>query len=303
LRPPPREGDVWDGFVIGRRLYQGRYTVVHLAQDTIEQRELVLKIPLPGIVADQVFRAGFLRESWIGTRINSPYVARYVALAPGRQTALYLAMPFYQGQTLEQRLATPPSVDLLEGLEIARKLCHAITDLGRLQVIHRDIKPENILLLSDGDLRLLDLGIAYLPGIDLAAQSGLGGTTRYMAPELFKTAATSEQTEVFSLAITLYRMWSGGKFPFGQHEAYPLARLRPDLPAWLGHCLARALAPEPAKRFDTAANFAAALDAQLMLGEFSPASARGLKLLYWQIAAVILALVNLVLLAILAHGR
>jgi len=303
LRPPPQPGEAWDGFVIGRKLYQGRYTVLHLALDRFEHREVVLKLPLPGIVADQVFRAGFMRESWIGSRINSPYVARYIALAPGRQTALYLAMPFYQGQTLEERLAAPPAVNLLEGLEIARKLCHAITDLGRLQVVHRDIKPENILLVGNGDLRLLDLGIAYLPGIDTAAQSGLGGTTRYMAPELFKAGASNEQTEIFSLAITLYRMWSGGRFPFGQREVYPLARLRPDLPAWLGHCLARALAVDPSKRFDTAANFAAALDAQLMLGEFPPPPARSLRLLHWQIAVVVLALVNLVLLAILIYGR
>ena len=71
---------------------------------------------------------------------------------------------------------------------------------------------------SDGDLRLLDLGLAFLPGIDSAESDQLGGTTRYMAPELFKGAPAGPRSEVFSLGVTLYRLFSGGDFPFGRRE-------------------------------------------------------------------------------------
>lgn len=305
LRPPPHEGDLWDGFHIGRRLFTSRYTVLHLAADTIEHREVVLKIPLPGIVSDPVFRAGFLRESWIGTRIESPWVARYLALAPGRQTALYLAMPYYEGQTLEQRLATPPPVDLIGGLGIAVKLCRAVADLERLQIIHRDIKPENILLLPDGGVRLLDLGIAFLPGVDLPDQAALGGTTRYMAPELFKGGTPDPRSEVYALAMTFYRMWTGGKFPFGQREAIPLARLRPDLPPWLGSCLAQALDWDPQKRFANSESFVQALDSGLVFGDWDrpPTRHRWNDLRYWKAASLALALVSIGLLMDILAGK
>jgi serine/threonine protein kinase len=76
----------------------------------------------------------------------------------------------------------------LDGIAIALKLCAAVQDLAALQVIHRDLKPDNVILLGDGDVRLLDLGLAYLPGIDEPDDDRLGGTTIDKAPELFRDA-------------------------------------------------------------------------------------------------------------------
>ena len=267
LRPPPREGDNWDGYIVGRTLYRSRYTVLKLAEDSTDHSEVVLKLPLPAMLQDQVFRAGFLREAWIGTTVRSPWVARHIELPPGRRSSLYLVMPFYRGSTLEQRLSAPPPVSIAEGLGIALKLCRAVADLGTLQVIHRDLKPENVLLSPSGDVRLLDLGLAYLPGLDDDHQDGLGGTTRYMAPELFKGISPGPRSEVFSLGVTIYRMFSGGKFPFGQRERYPLARLRPDLPAWLGCCLAQAIETDPERRLADARALATALEQGLLHGK------------------------------------
>ncbi len=186
LRPPPQEGDNWDGFLVGRTLYRSRYTLLKLARDTTDNSQVVLKFPLPAMAQDQVFRAGFLREAWIGATVRSRWTVGYIDLPPERRRSLYLVMPYYPGQTLEQRLLAQPPIGFAEGVGIALKLCQAVEDLLRLQVVHRDIKPENIILLSDGDLRLLDLGLAFLPGVDSAEGDQLGGTTRYMAPELFK---------------------------------------------------------------------------------------------------------------------
>jgi len=267
LRKSPREGDVWDGLRIGRTINRGRYTLLKRAWDEIEKRDVVLKIPLASMLADQVFRAGFLREAWIGTAVKIPCVARYLTLAPGRQTSLYLVMPFYRGETLEKRLSRSPRIDLAEGIGLALKLCAAVTELGRHDVIHRDIKPENIMLSNDGDVLLLDLGLAYLTGIDDSEEDQLGGTTQYMAPELFSDTPASASSEVFSLGVTLYRMFSGGKFPFGQRERLPLMRLRPDLPAWLGRALQKAMANSPDERFTDAQSFARELENGLVRGD------------------------------------
>jgi Protein kinase domain len=259
LRPAPREGDVWDGFVLGKTLYRGRYTLLKAAYDSIEKRQVALKIPLPSMLQDEVFSAGFMREAWIGTTVRGAAIARYLELPPERRSSLYLVMPLYEGETLEVRLRRGPAMNLPDGIGIALKLCEAVQDLAAIQIVHRDIKPENIMLLQGNEIRLLDLGLAYLPGIDFADAFKPGGTVRYMAPELLQGVAANARTEVFALAVTIYRMFSGGAYPFGQRESVPLARLRPDLPRWLGLCLARALAPKPTERYADAGEFARAL--------------------------------------------
>jgi hypothetical protein len=267
LRSPPQEGDTLDGFVIGKTIYRSPHTLLRRARDTIGNRDVLLKFPLPAMLQDQVFQAGFLREAWVGRNIKSLWVANYIELPPGRQSCLYIALSFYRGETLEERLLHKPPIGFAEGMSIALRLCSAVDDLNELQVIHRDIKPENVLLPNEGGLRLLDLGLAYLPGIDDPEQERLGGTTRYMAPELFRGAAPDARSEVFALGVTIYRMFSGGKFPFGQWEKQPLSRVRSDLPVWLGKCLNQALAVDPALRFPNAASFAAALEAGLKEGD------------------------------------
>jgi serine/threonine protein phosphatase PrpC len=260
LRGPPRDGESWDGFALERTLYRSRYTTLKLAHDTVSDRRVVLKIPLPSMQQDEVFRAGFLREAWVGTTVHSRWIARYIDIPPERRSSLYLVMPYYHGETLEERLLRSPQLGHLEAIAIALKLCAAVQDLAALQVVHRDLKPENVILLPDGEVRLIDLGLAYLPGIDDPDEDRLGGTTRYMAPELFGGVPPDQRSEVFSLGVTVYRMLTGGAFPFGQREAVPLARLRPDLPAWLGRCLMRAIETDPEQRFQHAGEFASALE-------------------------------------------
>ena len=274
LRPAPRDGVTVDGFLIQRTLYRSRYTLLKLAHDTVEDREVVIKFPLPAMLQDQVFQAGFMREAWIGASVRSPWVAHYLTLSPERQSRLYLVLPYYRGETLEHRLLRTPPISFADGMGIAFKLCAAVRDLEALQVIHRDLKPENIILLSNGDVRLLDLGLAYLPGLDDPDDSRLGGTTRYMAPELFGKIPAGPRSEVFSIGVTIYRMFSGGEFPFGRRESYPLARLRPDIPPWLGMCLKRAIEIDPDQRFANAEAFSKALEEGLLHGEKDGPGAR-----------------------------
>jgi hypothetical protein len=308
LRKPPRAGENWDGFIIGRTLYHSRYTTLKLAHDSISDREVVLKIPLPSMLQDQVFRAGFLREAWVGTTVHSRWVARYIDIPSERRSSLYLVMPHYRGETLETRLLRPPAIGYLDGIAIALKLCSAVQDLAALQVIHRDLKPDNVILLADGEVRLLDLGLAYLPGIDEPDDDRLGGTTRYMAPELFRGAPADQRSEIFSLGVTIYRMFASGAFPFGQREERPLARLRPDLPAWLGRCIARAIDMDPEKRFPQAGELAAALEDGLNRETAMPRShsawyTRLDDVRLWRVLALLFAAGFFLLLILMLSGR
>ncbi len=296
IRQPPQDGDMWDGFQVGRTIYRGRYTLLKRAHDTIENRDVVLKLPLPAMAQDPVFQAGFLREAWIGARTRSRWTVEYLDLPKERRSCLYLVMPYYRGVTLDERLKEAPPVSLAEGVGIAISLCEAIEDLGARQVLHRDIKPENIFLLASGEIKLLDLGLAALPGLYRGGRDELGGTTRYMAPELFRGEAASSRSEVFSLGVTLYRMFSAGHFPFGRNEAYPLARARPDLPPWLGRAIAQAIEIDPARRLNDAADFRRALEHGLAHEDWrGPPAARGDNAKLWRMIAACLALCCLAL--------
>lgn len=301
IRPPPKEGDVWDDFSIGRTLFRGRYTIVKAATDKRGGQEVALKIPLKSMLQDEVFTAGFMREAWIGTAVRSACVVRYIDVPPARRSCLYLVMPLYRGETLEARLNRPPYVNLPEGVGIALKLCEAIADLAAIQVIHRDIKPDNVMLPEGrGELKLLDLGLAFLPGIDAADSVKPGGTIRYMAPELLRGSPASPRTEVYALGVTLYRMFSGGPFPFGQRETLPLAKMRPDLPRWLGEVLASALAARPEERFADSVAFAHALQAGLAEAHQEPLPAQRsyvTPMRLWQTATLLLLILCMVLAA------
>jgi len=151
-----------------------------------------------------------------------------------------------------------PPVTLAAGLDIALKLTKAVAALHRAGIVHRDIKPENIMLEPDGGLKVIDLGVARLRRFDEGESLEVPGTRSYMAPELFAGSPADESSDIFALGVTLYRMFTGGAYPYGEVEPFAqprfgkstaLAKLRPDLPAWLDRTIARAITIEKRERF------------------------------------------------------
>lgn len=250
LAPVPQEGEVLDGYLIGRTLHRGAYTLLKQAVDTRTKQAVVLKLPLPAMLSDRIFQAGFARESWIGSAIHSPVVGRVIPAEPGRRSCLYIVMPQYRGETLENRIAREPRFALQDIVSIGLQLCRAVEDLRAVQVLHRDLKPENVMLINGGGLRLLDLGLAYLAGVEADTAHGLAGTIRYMAPELLRgAAAPDDRSEVYALGVILYRLAAYGRFPRpGADIVTALSRQRPDLPPRFNAAVAAALDADPAKR-------------------------------------------------------
>ena len=179
---------------------------------------VVLKFPKPQVAAVATHHAAFVREAWVGTRVTSPWVAHVIELPPGRQTCLYTVMPLYVGELLETRLARAPAVGLEEGRTIAIRLAHAAAALHRAGIIHRDIKPDNVMLEAGGALKLLDLGVVRLPGLEDFPPEAIPGTTAYMAPEMFTGEAGNVATDIYALGVTLFRCFTGA-FPYGNPDA------------------------------------------------------------------------------------
>ena len=317
----PREGEMVDGFRLIEGIAGGRYSQLFRAEDTLEQREVMLKFPHPRLARD--YRRAFVREAWVAAQASSPYLGEVLELPPGRQTRLYTMMPFYAGETLEQRLLRAPPIGLEEGVAIGMALGKAVYVLNRRGVIHRDIKPENVVLERNGPggrgLRLVDLGVARVPALeddDEDCVSGTlpgtpPGTPSYMAPERLDGAPGDERTEVYALGVTLYRMFSRGHYPYGEVEAFshprftkrqPLSRYRSDLPAWLDAVLARATAVVPQARHGDAMELAFELENGLAQGADVQPPRRPLyernPVRFWQGVSALLAMALIAVLAV-----
>jgi serine/threonine protein kinase/serine/threonine protein phosphatase PrpC len=307
IRDLPRIGSSIDEFRIDEVLGDSRYVRVFRATDLVDQRQVVLKFPKPLDGADRPMRDAFLRERWISSRVQSPFVGEVIQLPPERQTCLYLAMPFYEGELLEARLKRRPVLSMTAGLDVALKVARGIVAMHRAGVIHRDIKPDNIILCpvipgQPTAVKIIDFGVARQKSARDIGAVAEPGTPSYMAPELFRGEQATEATDQFALGVTIYRLFTG-RFPYGEIEPFtnpkfrsppPLSSDRPDLPAWLDKAIGRAISLDPADRYgdvlelifelENGADRASPINvARKPLYQRNP-------LLFWKITSVVLAL-------------
>ncbi|MEM5299157.1 protein kinase [Burkholderia sp. JPY481] len=300
----PACGEVIDGYALTTVLSDGHYSRIFIGHDLADpQKRLALKFPKPRVDEDANVRQSIVRERWLAGKIDSENVLAPSAIDPARQTRLYVVMPFLDGLPLET-LMTPALMSLTRGLAIARQLGRAIHALNRQGIFHRDIKPENVLVLPDGSVRLLDLGFAYMPGLLAPGPSIAPGTPAYMAPELLKGGKGDARSEVLAFGVTLYRMFSGGRSPYGFNSRVPLQHHRPDLPAWLDLVLEKAMQADPERRYQDALELCAELDRFAAGGGETPTAARlpfieRSPVTFWKSVALILLIL---LLIALAHG-
>ncbi|HWB47466.1 MAG TPA: protein kinase [Stellaceae bacterium] len=265
----PSGGESIDGFVLKALLSDGRYTRLFGAEDEVEGGAVALKFPKPQVASVAAYRAAFVREAWVGARVHHPSLGRVIELPPGRQTRLYTVMPLYQGELLEARLARSPRIGLEEGRNIAIRLARAVAALHRAGIIHRDIKPDNVILEDGGSLKLIDLGVVRVPGLEEFPAEAIPGTLAYRAPEMAEGEPGSEATDLYALGVTMFRAFTG-EYPYANADAMSPPRrsrpqrfstLRPDLPSWLESTIGRAIAADPAQRHRDMGEFATELEA------------------------------------------
>jgi serine/threonine protein kinase len=303
----PAVGSIVDGFRIDGTLSDSRYVRVFHATDLVDRRQVVMKFPKPLEGADRPMRDAFLREMWIASRIRSPFVGEVIQLADDRQSQLYLAMPFYDGETLENRLKRRPMLSLTAGLDIALKIARGVVAMHRADVIHRDIKPENVMLClpvagQPTAVKIVDFGVARQKTAQEIGVVSEPGTPSYMAPELFRGSQATEASDQFALGVTIYRLFTGC-YPYGEVEPFahpkfrspsPLANYRPDLPAWLDKVISRAISVNPADRYQDVLELIFELEhgadrASPVNIQHTPLYQRN-PVLFWKITSAVLAL-------------
>lgn len=306
---PLREGQVIDGWQAEKLLSQSRQSLLYRVRDAQGQAWLLKTLPAareqePGAAQ------GLLLEEWFLRRVAGRHFPE-LHTASQRQH-LYYVMREYPGQSLAALLAEHGPLPMPQWLELARQLLQAVGVLHRRNLLHRDIKPENLHLGSDGQLRLLDFGLAYCPGLSEDPLHELPGTPSYIAPEAFDGQPPSPRQDLYAVGVTLYHLLTG-HYPYGEVEAFQrprfgqpvnAARYRPDLPEWLQHNLQQALAADPAQRFETAEHWLLLLergDRQELPSRPRPLLERE-PLKVWRTLALLSLLFNLILLLTLLKG-
>ena len=274
---PPRESmlKTIGKYEIQRLLGKGSMGEVYLGVDPTLGREVAIKTILAGPMADQEAdgKARFSREARAMAALNHPNIITIFDFGTEEHNH-YLVMEYLEGEDLASHIERG-ALDKLALLEVLAQACEGLGYAHHCGIVHRDVKPGNILVTFRGKrpmAKLLDFGVASVDRSNLTEQGVWMGTVSYMAPEYLDTGKASPSSDLFAIGVIIYEILSGGRKPFQGEgttailnailrkpaERIPDAELQRIPPAILA-VMDRALAKDPAQRYDSAEDLADAL--------------------------------------------
>jgi hypothetical protein len=255
-------------------LGRGAMGVVYKARDPQIERVVAVKtIALRGQDpdAEKEFRLRFLNEAQAAGRLHHLGIVAVFDVGEDAETHdPYIVLEYVPGEALNRILAREKQLPLDRALQLTEEIAEALDYAHAQGVTHRDIKPGNILVTEDGRPKIADFGIAKLNLANLTIPGKLLGTPAYMAPEQLSGTAADGRSDLFSLGVILYAMVTGHSpfqgdsattvcFKVANRQPVPASALNMDLPRELDAVIARAMAKDPRRRFQTGAEFAAAV--------------------------------------------
>ena len=214
------------------KLGEGGMADVYLAIDTILNREVAVKILRGDMAVDPVAVLRFKREATAALTLNHPNIVEVYDV--GEENGQhYIVMEYIKGITLKQLISKRGALDKQESVDIMRQLVGAMIHAHKNNVVHRDIKPQNILIKDDGTVKLSDFGIALAQNAaQLTQADSVLGSVHYLAPELARGEAASDQSDIYALGIVFYELLSGD-VPFKGDAPIQIAmkHMRDDFPS------------------------------------------------------------------------
>ena len=292
-----------DDYRVVRTIASGTRSHLYLVEDPTGRR-LVLKTPSESFSEDPVYLDGFIREEWLGKRINHPGVMK--VLPRQESNFLYYVAEHIEGCSLRQWILDNPHPAIEEVRRLVGDIAKALRAFKRLQIVHRDLKPENVMIDRNGQAKIIDFGTAYVQGFDeldsVVRESCPAGSVGYVAPECLQGQPATHSADLYALGIVAYEMLAG-KLPYRPplardarayvNRAYvPLAKGgRGDLPKWVDLALAKATAQNPSDRYETLSEFIADLstpNAELVRRAESAPLLERHPTLFWKLASALL---------------
>lgn len=262
-------GEIIGDYQVVSLLGRGGMGSVFKVRNVISDRFEAMKVLLPDLSGAPDLAERFTREIKTLASLQHPNIAS-LHTALRHENQLLMVMEFAEGSSLEQLLSSR-AVHLWEGVGYLRHVLDALGYAHSRGVIHRDIKPANIMAAPGGVVKLLDFGIASSAGRTRLTQSGeVIGSAYYISPEQIRTGTTDHRSDLYAVGVTLYELATGRR-PFIGDNAYtilcahleqqPLAAsdANPMVPPLLSGIIDRSLDKNPGRRFQSAAEFGAAL--------------------------------------------
>ena len=255
-----------DHYQVIKMLGHGGMSRVYLAIDLNDQRKVVLKFLNDDLVGDIAIFERYRREEEIGSRLSHPHI-QHALNVDEKRCDQYLVVEYIEGRTLRAILEDHDGkpLPIEEALRMADQICDALVYCHEHGVYHRDIKPENIMLEADGNVKVIDFGIALLEGARRVTWRGLSGTVGtpdYMSPEQLRGERGVAGSDIYAVGIILYEMLCG-RTPFDgenvfavmnqhvSHDPPSILTYNPHLPPELVTVIMRAIRRDKEKRYKT----------------------------------------------------
>ena len=264
-----------------RKLGEGGMSFVYEAKDISSGESVAVKIMTPKLAQDKTAAERLRREAGLAMRLDHPNICRIMRLGETEDGLIYLVMPLLKGELLSDKEVREGPIPVGVGVPIMNEVCDALDFAHRQQIVHRDLKPENIFICptdSGGITAVVtDFGLAKErraePGMaKLTATGIILGTPEFMSPEQIRGKTLDGRSDIYALGLVAFEMFTG-KLPFEGKSAQdmmiarlrgqplPLRKARADLEftPQFEKALMKAIEADPAARYQTAAEFGAAL--------------------------------------------
>ena len=241
-------------------LGRGGMGVVYKAEDTKLRRTVALKFLPPEYTQDPEAKKRFVQEAQSVSSLDHANICTIHEIDETDDGRLFIAMTFYEGETLKQKLECGP-LDIDVVIDIAVMIAKGLEKAHKKGIIHRDIKPGNLIITEDGVVKIVDFGIAKLARKTKITKTGTSlGTVAYMSPEQSRGGKVDHRTDIWSLGVVLFEMITG-ELPFrgdyDQAVVYSILNEEPasvldlceDIPAELAKVVEKALTKQPDERY------------------------------------------------------